>query len=52
MSAKGYVGFFLFCLDLELFTKVLKDLVSTHLFLQLLLITHNLGITWEVNTVC
>ena len=29
MSTKGFVGFFLFCLELELFTKIKKDLVST-----------------------
>ena len=32
MSTKGWVGFFLFHLDLELFAKIKKDLVSTHLF--------------------
>ena len=30
MSAKRCLGFFLFCLDLELFAKIKKDLVSTH----------------------
>ena len=30
MSTKGCVGFFLFCLELELFAKIKKDLVSTH----------------------
>ena len=31
MSTKGCSGFFfLFCLELELFTKIKKDLVSTH----------------------
>ena len=30
MSAKKCLGFSLFCLDLELFTKIKKDLVSTH----------------------
>ena len=30
MSAKGCLGFSLFCLDLELFAKIKKDLVSTH----------------------
>ena len=29
MSTTGYVGFFLFYLDLELFAKVKKDLFST-----------------------
>ena len=28
-STKGCSGFFLFCLDLELFAKIKKDLVST-----------------------
>ena len=32
MSTKGCVGFFLFGLDLELFGKCKKDLVSTHSF--------------------
>ena len=30
MSKKGCSGFFWFYLDLELFTKIKKDLVSTH----------------------
>ena len=30
MSTKGCAGFFLFCLELELFDKIKKDLVSTH----------------------
>ena len=34
MSKKGCVGFFLFCLDLELFTKIKKDLVSTRSFIN------------------
>ena len=36
-------GIFLFCLDLELFVKVKKDLVSTYLFFALLLITQDLN---------
>ena len=32
---------FLFCLDLELFAKIKKDLVSTHLFFTFLLITQD-----------
>ena len=32
MSTKACVGFFLFYLDLELFAKIKKDLVSTHFF--------------------
>ena len=30
MSTKECLGFFLFCLDLEFFIKIKKDLVSTH----------------------
>ena len=36
-------GIFLFCLDLELFAKIKKDLVSTHSFFTLLLITQDLN---------
>ena len=43
MSTKECVGFFLFYLDLELFAKIKKDLVSTHLFFTLLLITQDLN---------
>ena len=43
MSTKGYVGFFIFYLDLELFGKIKKDLVSTHLFFTLLLVTQDLN---------
>ena len=32
-STKGCVGFFKFCLDLELFAKIKKCLVSTHLLI-------------------
>ena len=32
MSTEGCSGFFLFCLDLELFAKIKKDLVSAHSF--------------------
>ena len=42
MSRKKCVGFFLFYLDLELFENVKKDLVSTHTFFTLLLITEDL----------
>ena len=42
MSTKACVGVFLFCLDLELFAKVLKSLVSTNSFFTLLLITQGL----------
>ena len=42
MSTKGCVGFFLFYLDLELFAKINKDLVSTHLLFALLLIIQDL----------
>ena len=37
---KGCVGFYL---DLELFAKIKKDLVSTHSFFTLLLITQDLN---------
>ena len=40
---KRVCGFFLFCLDLELFAKIKKDLVSTHSFFTLLLITQDLN---------
>ena len=40
MSTKGCVG--LYCLDLELFAKIKKDLVSKHSFFTLLLITQDL----------
>ena len=43
ISTTGCVGFFLFHLDLELFAKILKDLVSTHSFFTLLLITQDLN---------
>ena len=43
MSTKMCVGFFLFHLDLELFDKIEKDLVSTHSFLTPLLITQDLN---------
>ena len=37
------VGFFLFCLDLELFAKVKRHLVSRHLFFTFLLIIQDLS---------
>ena len=40
---KRVCGIFLFYLDLELFAKIKKDLVSTHSFLTLLLITQDLN---------
>ena len=43
MSANGCVGFLKFCLDVELFAKIKKDLVSTHSFFTLLLITRGLN---------
>ena len=43
MSTKAYVGFYLFCLDLELFANIKKDLVSTHSFFTLLLIAQDLN---------
>ena len=39
---KNVWGFFLFYLDLELFAKIKKYLVSTHSFFTLLLITQDL----------
>ena len=43
MFTKRCVGFFLFCLDLELLVKNKKDLVSTHSFFRFLLITQDLN---------
>ena len=43
MSTKEWVGFLLFYLDLELFAKIRKDIVFTHSFLILLLITQDLN---------
>ena len=43
MSLKECVGFFLFCLDLELFAKIKKDLVSKNSFFTLLLISQDLN---------
>ena len=42
MSTEVFVGFFLSCLDLELFGKIKKDLVSTHSLFTLLLISQDL----------
>ena len=39
---KRVCGIFLFCLDLKFFAKTKKDLVSTHAFFTLLLITQDL----------
>ena len=39
MSTKACEGFFKFYLDLELFAKVKKNMVSTHSFFKLLLTT-------------
>ena len=41
-SPQKVCGFFLFCLDLELFAKIENDLVSTHSFFTLLLIAQDL----------
>ena len=41
MSTKECSVYFLFCLDLELFAKSKKDLVSTHSFFTFLLIHNN-----------
>ena len=43
MSTEGCVGFFLFYVDLELFAKIKKDLVSLYLFFTFLLITQDLN---------
>ena len=43
MSTKERVGFISFYLDLELFAKIKLDLVSTHSFFTLLLITQDLN---------
>ena len=43
MSTKRCVGFFKFYLDLELFAKIIKDLVSTNSIFTLLLITQDLN---------
>ena len=43
VSTKACAGFFLFCLDLELFAKIKKDLVSTNSILILLLVTQDLN---------
>ena len=40
---KMVCGFFLFCLDLALFAKIKKDLISTHSFSTLILITQDLN---------
>ena len=40
---KRMCGIFLFCLDLELFAKIKKDLVSSHSFFTLLLMTQDLN---------
>ena len=43
MSTKRCWGFFLFCLDLELFVKIKKDLISIHLLFTFSLITQDLN---------
>ena len=43
MSTKECAGFFSFCLDLELFAKIKKDLISTHSFFTFSLITQDLN---------
>ena len=43
LLTKGCVGVFSFYLDLELFAKIKKDLISTHSFFRLLLITQDLN---------
>ena len=48
MSTKGFARFFLFHLDLELFAKTEKDLVSTHSIFTILLITQYLNKIKEI----
>ena len=43
MSTKGCSGFFKFCLDLELLSKTIKNLVSVHLLFTFLLITQDVN---------
>ena len=43
ISTKRCAASFLFCLDLELFAKIKKDLVSTHSIFTFLLITQDLA---------
>ena len=45
---KTMFGVFLFCLDLELFAKIKKDLVPTHSFFTFLLITQDLSKTRKI----
>ena len=47
---KSVCGIFLFYLDLELFAKIKKGLVSTHSFFTLLLITQDLNKTKKIPT--
>ena len=44
MSTKGRLGFFLFCLDYELFAKTENNLVSTHSQKPVFLITQDLNV--------
>ena len=48
LPKKWCVGFFLFYLDLGLFAKIKKNLVSTHSFFTLLLITQDLNKTKKI----
>ena len=50
MYTKEFSGPFLFYLDHELFAKIKKDLVSTHLFFTLLLITQDLKKIKKIRT--
>ena len=45
MPTKGCSGFFIFCLDLELFAKITKDLAFTNSFFTFLLITQDINKT-------
>ena len=48
MSTKGYLGFFLFYLDLKSFAKIENDLVSTHSQKPVFLITQDLNEIKEI----
>ena len=49
MSTKGFVGFLKFCLELELFAKIKKYLVSTHSQKPGLSITQDLNKTLKIS---
>ena len=49
MSTKGCLGFILFCLNLDSFAKIKKDMVSTHSLKPFLLITLDLKKTKKIS---